>query len=166
MADDPGAPSGAAPDEEAGPAPQIGVETQYIKDLSFENPMGPAALESIQQSPEVNVEVTTSARGLGGGRYEVTLLIRGEARTPDSTVFVLELTYAGVFVLENVPDEAINPVLLIECTRLLFPFARNIVAEVSRDGGFPPLFLDPIDFMQLYQEQHMPDEENGNGLDA
>jgi len=160
MADVPGAPEGAAPEEDEFFAPQIGIETQYIKDLSFENPLGPKASTMEKTAPEVSVEVTTGARPLEGGRYEVTLLIRGEARTPETTVFILELTYGGVFTLTNVPDDAIGPVLMIEGARLLFPFARNIVADVSRDGGFPPLFINPIDFVELYREQHM---NGGNG---
>jgi len=135
--------------------PQIGIETQYIKDLSFENLVGPGGPEIVSQSPEVSVEVTTSARALEDGKYEVALVIRGEAKTPATTVFIVELTYAGVLTISDVPDDAIGPILLIEGARLLFPFARNIVADVSRDGGFPPLFINPIDFVQLYRDQHV-----------
>lgn len=148
----------AAAEEQA--APRITVEAQYIKDLSFENPQGPNAQIAVAQAPEVTVEINTNARPLGErdgvGRYEVTLLIRGEARVKDrdASVFIIELTYAGVIALANVPADAIGPVLLIEGARMLFPFARNIVAEVSRDGGFPPLFIQPIDFVALYREQH------------
>jgi len=168
MADIPGAPENEASGEDGFLTPQIGIESQYIKDLSFENPLGPNALAVIQTGPEVGVEITTGARDLGKGRYEVTLLIRGEARTPDTTVFILELTYGGVLTLANVPDEAIGPMLMIEGARLLFPFARNIVAEVSRDGGFPPLFINPVDFVDLYREQHVAGDnggapEGGNG---
>ena len=144
--------------------PQIGIETQYIKDLSFENPVGPNAPEIVAQSPEVGVEVTTSARALEDGKYEVALVVRGEAKTPATTVFIVELTYAGVLTISDVPEDAIGPILLIEGARLLFPFARNIVADVSRDGGFPPLFINPIDFVQLYRDQHMVDgATNGVG---
>ena len=145
------------------PAPAIGIESQYIKDLSFENPLGATAATAVQLNPEVEVEVTTSARSLSSdGRYEVALVVRGQAKTPESTVFIAELTYAGVVVLTNVPEDAIKPVLFIEGARLLFPFARNIIADVTRDGGFPPLFINPIDFVQLYQEQHMTE---GDTLD-
>ncbi|MEE8334005.1 MAG: protein-export chaperone SecB [Alphaproteobacteria bacterium] len=163
MADEPSAPDGATPDDDELISPQIGIEAQYIKDLSFENPLGPNAAAAIQTNPEVSVEVTTSARPLEGERYEVTLLIRGEARAADSTVFILELTYGGVFTLANVPDDAISPILMIEGARLLFPFARNIVADISRDGGFPPLFINPIDFVELYQQQHMTGDNGDNG---
>ena len=144
--------------------PQIGIGTQYIKDLSFENPVGPGTAEVVAQSPEVSVEVTTSARSLEDGKYEVSLVIRGEAKTPEMTVFIIELTYAGVLTISEVPKDAIRPILLIEGARLLFPFARNIVADVSRDGGFPPLFINPIDFVQLYRDQHMEAEGATNGV--
>ena len=93
--------------------PQIGVETQYIKDLSFENPVGPGTAEVVAQSPEVSVEVTTSARSLEDGKYEVSRVIRGEAKTPETTVFIIELTYAGVLTISEVPKDAIRPILLI-----------------------------------------------------
>ena len=171
MAENPSEPAAGGngqPDAQSAdaPAPQIGIETQYIKDLSFENPLGPRAAAAIQQQPQVEVEVSTSARQLSEGRFEVSLMIRGQAKTPESTVFITELTYAGVITLANVPEDAIKPVLFIEGARLLFPFARNIVADVTRDGGFPPLFINPIDFLQLYRDQHMTDdgsEEVGYG---
>lgn len=150
----------------AGPAPQIGIEAQYIKDLSFENPIGPGAPVALQKQPQVEVEVTTSARTMSEGRYEVCLIIRGQAESDGNTFFIAELTYGGIITLANVPEEAIEPVLLIEGARLLFPFARNIVADVTRDGGFPPLFLSPIDFVQLYRDQHMNEESGASESDA
>ena len=142
--------------------PQISIEVQFIKDLSFENPVGPNVTEAITQAPEVNVEVSTNARPLEDDKYEVAIVIRGEAKTPEATVFIVELTYAGVLTISNAPQDAIGPILLIEGARLLFPFARNIVADVSRDGGFPPLLINPIDFAQLYRDQHMA-EGSTNG---
>ncbi|MDC0033879.1 protein-export chaperone SecB [Alphaproteobacteria bacterium] len=138
--------------------PHIGIESQYIKDLSFENPMGPASTAAIQKNPQVSVEVTTSAREIGESQYEVCLIIHGEALQDGSPVFIIELTYGAVISLNNVPDDAVQPILLIEGAQLVFPFARNIVADVTRDGGFPPLFLQPINFMELYQNQHGPTE--------
>jgi preprotein translocase subunit SecB len=159
MADQPDtAQPGAGNDAAEAQAPRIAIEAQYIKDLSFENPMGPNAPAAAAQNPEVTVEVSTSARPLGEhegvGRYEVTLLMRGEAKLKANTVFIIELTYGGVLALQNVPQEAIGPVLLIEGARMLFPFARNILAEVTRDGGFPPLFVQPVDFVAHYREHH------------
>jgi len=135
-------------------APEINIEAQYVKDLSFENPMGPLVPPEARTAPEISVDVTTGGRPVGNGRYEVTLQFRAEAATKESTVFILELTYGGIMTVSNVPDEAINAILLIEGARLIFPFARNIIADVTRDGGFPPLFLQPIDFINLYRSQH------------
>jgi len=148
-------------DDEGAEAPQIGIESQYIKDLSFENPMGPTSATAVQKNPQVSVEVSTSARMISDGRYEVCLIIHGKAELTEGPAFIVELTYGAVIALSNVPDDAVQPILLIEGPRLLFPFARNIVADVTRDGGFPPLFLQPIDFMQLYQNQRAPAAENG-----
>jgi len=158
---DPATEADSIADTDAANEPRIGIEHQYIKDLSFENPLGPASANAIQNNPQVSVEVRTSARSIAEGHYEVCLMIHGRATMGDSTVFIVELTYGAVVGLVNVPDEAVQPILLIEAARMLFPFARNIVADVTRDGGFPPLFLQPIDFMQLYREQHAPDDGNG-----
>ena len=154
---DPETPTDSIIEIEGEDAPRIGIESQYIKDLSFENPMGPASAAAVQKNPQVSVEVTTSGRMISEGRYEVCVIIHGRAMQEDNAVFIVELTYGAVIALTNVPDDAVQPVLLIEGARLLFPFARNIVADVTRDGGFPPLFLQPIDFMQLYRDQHTPD---------
>ena len=157
MADDTADPATASEamfDATGADAPRIGVDAQYIKDLSFENPVGPGSAAAIQNNPQVTVEVSTSARTIAKDHYEVCLIIHGKAMQNESALFIIELTYGAVISLANVPDEAVQPVLLIEGARLLFPFARNIVADVTRDGGFPPLFLQPIDFMQLFHEQH------------
>ena len=116
----------AGQDDEEIFQPQIGIEVQFIKDLSFENPIGSNATAMMTQTPEVNVEVATNARPLEEGQYEVSIIIRGEAKTSESTVFIVELTYAGVLTISNAPQDAIGPILLIEGARLLFPFARNI----------------------------------------
>ena len=142
--------------------PQIAIDLQYIKDLSFENPLGPELVSFVQKNPAVSVEVNTSARPLAPNRYEVSLTLRGEAKAEDRTMFVVELTYAGVITLHNVPEEGVRPVLLIEAPRLLFPFARNVVADATRDGGYPPLFIQPVDFAQLYRQQHVqPQQQPG-----
>ena len=147
----------AAPDDAAdGPGdPRINIHAQYTKDLSFENPLGPNSQGAAQMNPEVSVEIHTKARPLPEGGHEVTLFIRGEAKNKDATLFIVELTYGAVFTLENVPEDTVGPALLIEGARLLFPFARNIVADATRDGGFPPLLINPVNFVQLYQERHV-----------
>lgn len=147
MADTP-----AAPDAGAEPqgAPLI-IEGQYIKDLSFENPGGVESIALVQRNPRVNVEINTQVRPIAENRYEVSLFVRGEARLEDRSLFIVELTYAGLFHVVSIPAESIRPVLMIEGPRLLFPFARNIVADCTRDGGFPPLFINPVDFVSMYQ---------------
>ncbi len=150
----------AAPTNQgADDAPGMMIGAQYIKDLSFENPQGPEVLASLQQSPQVNIEVHTNARALGGGAHEVTLFIRGEAETDGTTVFIVELTYGGIITVNVADEETVKPILLIEAPRHLFPFARAIVANVTRDGGFPPLMINPLDFAGMYIEQHgMPED--------
>lgn len=132
--------------------PPILIGAQYIKDLSFENPQGPEVLVSMSDSPQVNIDVNTSARALADDVYEVALFIRGEAKSDDKVVFIVELTYGGIITLNNVPEDSIQPLLLIEAPRHLFPFARGIVANVTRDGGFPPLLINPMDFVALYND--------------
>jgi preprotein translocase subunit SecB len=160
MAENP-TPPGARPDapQAGAPPPRLTIVSQYIKDLSFENPRAPGSLEPGKSRPEIQVRVDARAQELGGERYEVTFQLHCEATSGGDPVFVVELTYAGLFSLANVPPDSLQPVLLIECPRLLFPFARRIVADVTRDGGFPPLMIDPIDFVTLYrrrQEQAQP----------
>ena len=158
MTEDPPEQEAGAPPE-AGPAapanlPPLMIGAQYIKDLSFENPQGPEILATLKEGPQVNVEVNTSARNLGDNVFEVTLFIRGEARSQDKPVFIVELTYGGIVTVNNLAESDVRPALLIEAARHLFPFAREVVANVTRDGGFPPLMINPLDFAALYQQQH------------
>ncbi len=146
MAESPQTPSAADQTDQ----PRLLIQTQYVKDLSFENPRAPAILES-QQRPEIQIRVDVRAEPLATDRYEVTLELHVDARTGDETTFVVELAYGGVFALFNIPQENLQPLLLVECPRLLFPFARRIVADTTRDGGFPPLMIDPIDFVTVYR---------------
>ena len=135
------------------------IGAQYIKDLSFENPRGIETLSAIQQSPDVSVDIHTNAMSIGDdGMYEVSLSIHAEANVDDSPVFIVELTYAGIVQVQGVPEDQIKPIVLIEGPRFLFPFARSIVSNAVRDGGFPPLLINPIDFAQLYVEQHVDSE--------
>ena len=131
--------------------PQLGIRTQYIKDLSFENPSAAERPPEAERSPDIQVNVQVAVRRLEAPNFEVTLQITANARHQEKPVFLVELTYAGVFTLIGIPQEALEPTLLVECPRLLFPFARRIVADVTRDGGFPPLLLGPIDFLALYR---------------
>jgi preprotein translocase subunit SecB len=144
--------------------PPLVVNIQYVKDLSFEVPGAPQVYTQLRTQPQVNINLDVQARRVQDGQnvFEVAIMIRAEAHEAPQggngqsaavppTVFVAELTYAGVFTLSGLPDNAIEPVLLVECPRILFPFARNILADVTRDGGFPPVLLQPIDFVALWQ---------------
>ncbi len=142
-----------AREQQAAQGPRMSILTQYIKDLSFENPRGPIALAQGQQRPEIQVRVDVRAEQLDAERHEIVLELNIEAKVPEGPVFLLELTYGGLFALANIPEDSLQPLLLVECPRLLFPFARRIVADLTRDGGFPPLMLDPIDFVSLYRRR-------------
>jgi preprotein translocase subunit SecB len=138
--------------------PRLMIQTQYVKDLSFENPRAPASLEPGQGRPEIQVQVDVRATALGGERYEVVLQLHVDAKSGGETGFVMELVYGGLFGLVNIPPDSLQALLLIECPRLLFPFARRIIADTTRDGGFPPLMLDPIDFATLYRRRQQQAE--------
>ncbi|MBX9709470.1 MAG: protein-export chaperone SecB [Xanthobacteraceae bacterium] len=140
-----------APAEGAAP-PQLNVLAQYIKDLSFENPNSPGSLSSRETQPAINIQINVSATGLGENDYEVSLTIEGKAENAGTVLFAFELVYAGVFRVQNVAQENLHPLVMIECPRLLFPFAREIVSSATRNGGFPPLMLDPVDFVGLYRQ--------------
>ena len=134
------------------PAPQLMVLAQYVKDLSFENPNAPRSLQQNVQ-PQINISVNVSANPMSDNDVEVELRLEGKAEADGSVMFNIELVFAGAFRIQNIPQENLQPVLMIECPRILFPFAREIVATSVRNGGFPPLMLDPIDFVALYQQR-------------
>ncbi|MEI8146135.1 MAG: protein-export chaperone SecB [Alphaproteobacteria bacterium] len=138
---------------EAEAAPQLNVLAQYIKDLSFENRNAPRSLMPQQEQPAINIQINVNANPLNETDFDIELSIEGDAKTKDMTLFKFELIYGGIFRLTGVPKEAIHPVVLIECPRLLFPFARQILANTTREGGFPPLYLDPVDFAMLYRQR-------------
>jgi preprotein translocase subunit SecB len=148
MAEGNGAP---APQAQQGQAVQLNVLAQYIKDLSFENPNAPGSLQQAQQQPNINIQINVGANNLSATDFEVSIKIDGKAET-DKVLFSFELVYAGVFRIQGVPQESLHPFVMIECPRLLFPFAREVVANAVRNGGFPPLLLDPIDFVALYRQ--------------
>ncbi len=133
--------------------PHIGVLAQYVKDFSFENPNAPRSMAPSGQQPSINIQVNVEASPMSGSDFEVTLRLEGKAETQGTLLFSFELVFAGVFRIQNVPADSMQPVVLIECPRLLFPFAREIVATAVRNGGFPPLLLDPIDFVGLYRQR-------------
>ncbi len=132
--------------------PQIALISQYVKDLSFENPNAPAAYQW-QDQPQIDVQFNIGAEKVADDVVEVSLKIEVKATAPEGTAFAVELLYAGLFGMRNMPDDQMQPFLLAEAPRLLFPFARRVLADAIRDGGFPPLLLDPIDFGALYLQQ-------------
>ena len=133
--------------------PQLNVLGQYIKDFSFENPNAPRSLTPNQTQPQIQIQINVGVQQLAQTDYEVALKLDGKAETSGTVLFVFDLTFAGVFRVQNVPQETLQPLIMIECPRLLFPFAREIVATAVRNGGFPPLLLDPVDFVSLYQQR-------------
>jgi preprotein translocase subunit SecB len=137
-----------------GEMPPLVVNIQYTKDLSFEVLNAPEIFATLREQPRVDMQLDVQARPVQDGQnvYEVALVIRAEAKTTEQSCFIAELTYCGIFTV-NVEAQMVEPVLLVECPRLLFPFARNILADVTRDGGFPPVMLNPIDFVQLWQQR-------------
>jgi preprotein translocase subunit SecB len=133
--------------------PRFSVLTQFTRDFSFENPNAPRTLAPQTQGPRINLQINVNARQLSPTDYEVSLLLEGGAGEGPDSLFKFELNYAGVFRLENIPAEQVQPVVMIEGPRILFPFARQIVAEAVRGGGYPPLYVDPIDFHGLYLQR-------------
>lgn len=133
--------------------PSMNILGQYLKDLSFENPNAPQSLAIQDGQPEINISVNVNAKNLAPTDYEVELHIEAQATHENNAVFAAELLYAGIFRLENIPEEALHPIILVECPRMIFPFARQILAEATQKGGFPPLMLDPIDFAGMYEQR-------------
>ncbi len=129
------------------------VNAQYIKDMSFEMPGAPAILRRLNEQPAVQVNVNVQAQQMQGDVYEVVLTLNAEAKLGNDPLFIVELVYGGVFTVQGVPTDILRPLLLIECPRLLFPFARAIIASLTREGGLPPMLIQPIDFADLYRRQ-------------
>src|SRR5438874_1728575 len=132
---------------------QLNVLGQYIKDFSFENPNAPRSLSPTQTQPAINIQINVGVQQLAETDYEVSLKLEGKADNSGTVLFAFDLTFAGVFRVQNAPQQMLQPLVMIECPRLLFPFAREIVATAVRNGGFPPLLLDPVDFVSLYQQR-------------
>ena len=139
----------AAEDQPAGR--QIIVHAQYIKDLSFENPNAPDILIDPPQQPDVQIGVNVGARGLNSEQYEVILSLSANAKAEDKALFLAELTYAAIVSAPGASRDDLNPLIMIEAPRLMFPFARAIISDMTRDGGFMPLSIQPIDFVAVYQ---------------
>lgn len=138
-------------------APKMNVLAQFVRDMSFENILAQKGASGEAQ-PDVQVQVNIDAKKRATDhQYDVLLKLKvtSKSKTTEDVFFILELEYAGIFHIENIPDEQLHPFLMIECPRMIFPFARRIVSDVTRDGGFPPVNLDMIDFVALYRNELM-----------
>lgn len=142
------------PEATAENSPQVAMLAQYVRDLSFENPNAPASLQNAsEEKPAIDVNVNVGGRKAGDDVYEVELKLTVSSKIGDQVSFVAELSYASLFGIRNVPEDAVGQIMLIQAPTLMFPFARRIIADAVRDGGFPPLMLDPISFEALYRQQ-------------
>ena len=148
----PADPSAAQPQAQAN-LPQLNVLGQYVKDFSFENPNAPRSLAPSQEQPKLNVQINVGVNQVSATDYEVTLKLDGKAEGANMVLFAFELTYSGIFRIQNIPQEHVQPMVMIECPRLLFPFAREMIATAVRNGGYAPFLLDPVDFVSLYQQR-------------
>jgi len=153
MADLQPGPATTPPNGQTQTAREVVINAQYIKDLSFENPRAPQSLLQQQQQPEVQVAIDVKAQNIAPGFFEVVLTVHAEAKSNNESIFLVELAYGAVASLNNVPEAEMAPALLVEAPRLVFPFARAVIANATRDGGFMPLMLQPIDFAQLLRQQ-------------
>lgn len=132
-------------------APRFAMRGQYVKDLSFESPHAPTSLLTVKEAPKVDMNVDLNAQKIQEDLFELTMNISVRA-TGDRTLFIVDLAYSGLFAIANIPEENLEQLLLVDCAFLLYPYARRVVSDVTRDGGFPPLLLEPIDFLRLYME--------------
>jgi len=137
------------------PGPMLQVLAQYTKDQSFENPNAPESLRNDQTAPTINIGIEIGRQMMSDDAVEVTLILKADARRENDVAFIAELEYAGLFAFQNVNIEEIQPLIMIECPRLLFPFARQIMAEMTQNGGFPPIMLEPPDFSAMFREEMM-----------
>jgi preprotein translocase subunit SecB len=137
----------------AAPAqPRLQILTQYVRDLSFENIAAQKGIAS-EAKPEIRVQVNIDAKQRAADHYEVALKLNVDSKVGEAQIFIIELDYAGLFLIQNVPQEQLHPLLMIECPRLIFPYLRRIVSDVTRDGGYPPLNLEQVDFLTLYRAE-------------
>lgn len=148
-------------------SPHLRVIAQYVKELSFRNPMAAASARAAESQPTIDMGVEVKSRPIGdtGEAYEVDLHISVDAKREDQAMFSVDLTYSGLFQFMNVQTGDVEPLLWIECPRLLFPFSRQILAEITREGGYPPLLINPIDFTPLYWAELKEREAKGAPVD-
>ncbi len=157
------APQDTAQPVEQGAGPMLQVLAQYTKDASFENPHAPDSLRNGLEAPAISLNIEIGRQMFEDDTVEVTLMLRADARRGEQVAFIAELEYAGLFAFQNVDVETIQPMILIECPRLLFPFARQIMAQLTQNGGYPPIMLEPPDFAAMYRDEMMRRSEGANG---
>lgn len=143
-------PNGAAGET---PQPRLQMLTQYVRDLSFENIAVQKGVAATDGKPDVKVQINLDVQQRPGDRYEVALKVNVDSKVGEAQIFILELDYAGLFLIQNVPQDQLHALLMIECPRLVFPYVRRVVGDVTRDGGYPPLNLEQIDFLTLYRQE-------------
>ncbi|EJF91898.1 protein-export chaperone SecB [Bartonella melophagi] len=142
--------------------PVFAVLTQYLKDFSFENPNAPQSLRPREKAPQIDININVDANPAGNDNYDVTLSLSVKAFDDAEILFHVELIYGGIFHIKNLPQEHVMPLVFIECPRLLFPFARQIISDATHNGGFPPLRIDPIDFTALFQKRIAEEQKNNS----
>lgn len=145
---------------------RVAINAQYIKDLSFENPESPQSLVAQKEQPKIDFSVNVAVKKLQETSFEVALQLQAKAGANDKNLFLVDLNYAAIFTLENIPEEEQETLLLVYCPNMIFPFARRVIADVTRDGGFPPLMIDPIDFMAIYQNRAQQSAEGEGNKEA
>jgi preprotein translocase subunit SecB len=150
MSDQQGKNGGGATLDRPGPPIQAQVLLQYVKDLSFENPNVGRLMEGPGENPNLKLEINVNAQRMGPDIYESAIDFKAHTSSTNGTIYILETVYAGLFKIQNIPEQALEPFLLINCPSLIFPYLRRLAADITREGGFPPLLLDPIDFAGLY----------------
>lgn len=158
------APKAAAKTEAAEGAemqPAMNILAQYVKDFSFENPNAPASLRPRDKAPEINININVNPNAMSETDFEVELKLDAKAMDGDEVLFNVELIYAGIFRFTGMPQEMLQMAVLIEAPRMLFPFARQIMADATRNGSFPPLMIDPVDFAQLFQQRMQQQQAEG-----
>jgi preprotein translocase subunit SecB len=141
-----------APEKPPEQSASIALRAQYVKDLSFENPKAPQSLFSLKEPPQMEVSVDLGGQRLDQDVFELTIHINARAIAENTTIFMADLAYAGVLEIKGVPEDALDQIVFIQGAFLIYPFARRVISDVTRDGGFPPLQMEPIDFFALYQQ--------------
>lgn len=150
-----------APQPTQSQAPSMTVLAQYTKDASFENPNAPQSMQANLPAPAININIEIGRQMMDNNTVEVVLMLSAKAERDGATVFLCELEYAGLFAFSNITDEQLQPMILVECPRLLFPFARQIMAELTQNGGYPPILLDPPDFAAMLRDEMMRRQASG-----